>query len=247
MPRFSGKAAIITGAASGIGRQVAIDLASEGASVVICDINSLSETKKLITSTGGSATAVQCDVSNRRQVDELAAEARAAYGEIDILINNAGILITGTLEDTNDEIIDRTVDTNVKSVLYCVQAVAPGMKTKRYGRIVNVASITGKAGDGSTVPIYGASKGAVISMTRSLARSLGPFGITVNAVAPHAIMTPLMDYWDEERRAAAAEKIPVKRLGTAKDVSDLMLFLASEESSFINGETVNINGGYYMD
>jgi 3-oxoacyl-[acyl-carrier protein] reductase len=121
------------------------------------------------------------------------------------------------------------------------------MKRQGYGRIVNVASITGKNGDNSTTFAYGASKGAVIALTRSVARQLGPFGITCNAIAPHAVMTSMMTYWDDEKKQSMADKIPVKRLGTVEDMSHLLMFLASDESSFINGETININGGYYMD
>jgi 3-oxoacyl-[acyl-carrier protein] reductase len=132
-------------------------------------------------------------------------------------------------------------------VLYAIRAAAPIMKEQGYGRIVNVASITGKAGDNTTVFAYGASKGAVISLTRSVARQLGPFGVTCNAIAPHAVMTGLMSYWDEAKKQEIASKIPVRRLGTEQDMSHLMCFLASEESGYINGETVNINGGYYMD
>jgi 3-oxoacyl-[acyl-carrier protein] reductase len=245
--RFTDRVAIVTGAASGIGRRLACDLAAEGARVVVGDVADLAETVGEIEAAGGAVLAGSCDVSDRSQVNALVESAVKAYGRIDILMNNAGILLVGTLEETSDEIIDRTVDVNVKGVLYAVQAVAGHMKAAGYGRIVNVASITGKKGDGSTVPIYGASKGAVISMTRSLARNLGPHGITVNGVAPHAIMTPLMAYWDDTRRRDAAEQIPVRRLGTEADVSSLMLYLASEEAGFINGETVNINGGYYMD
>ena len=109
------------------------------------------------------------------------------------------------------------------------------------------SSITGKAGDNTTVFAYGASKGAVISLTRSAARQLGPFGITCNAIAPHAVMTELMSYWDEAKKGEIAARIPVRRLGTEEDMSRLMCFLASDEASYINGETVNINGGYYMD
>jgi 3-oxoacyl-[acyl-carrier protein] reductase len=162
-------------------------------------------------------------------------------------VNNAGVLIPGTIEETSDEIIDRTLDVNVKGVLYAIRAVTPIMKAQRYGRIVNVASITGKAGDNSTAFVYGASKGAVISLTRSVARQLGPWGVTCNAIAPHAVMTELMRYWDEDRKRDMAERIPVRRLGTEEDMSNLMCFLASEEAGYINGETVNINGGYYMD
>jgi 3-oxoacyl-[acyl-carrier protein] reductase len=121
------------------------------------------------------------------------------------------------------------------------------MKAQKYGRIVNVASITGKNGDNTTVFVYGASKGAVISLTRSVARQLGPHGVTCNAIAPHAVMTDLMHYWDQAKKDDIAARIPVRRLGTEADMSALMCFLASDQSGYINGETVNINGGYYMD
>jgi 3-oxoacyl-[acyl-carrier protein] reductase len=136
---------------------------------------------------------------------------------------------------------------NVKGVVYAIRAVTPIFKKKRYGKIVNVASITGKNGDNSTVFVYGASKGAVISLTRSVARQLGPYNVNVNAIAPHAVMTKMMSYWDDEKKRSFAERIPLRRLGTVQDMANLMLFLASDESSFITGETVNINGGYYMD
>ena len=247
--RFKGKVAIITGAAQGMGKQVALDMTAEGARVVVCDILSdlLEETKKEIEKTGGVCLSIFCDVTDRKQVDAMVQKTVDTFGRIDILINNAGLLTPGTIEGTTDELIDRTLDINVKGVLYAIRAVTPIMKKQHYGRIVNVSSITGKAGDNKTTFAYGASKGAVISLTRSTARALGPFGITANAMAPHAVMTNLMHYWDDEKKRIAAEKIPVRRLGTVQDMSYLMMFLASDESSYINGETININGGYYMD
>jgi 3-oxoacyl-[acyl-carrier protein] reductase len=247
--RFTGKVAIVTGAGAGMGKQVALDMAAEGAKVVICDIQqeALDETKREIEAAGGECLALKCDVSSRAQVEQMIRKAKDSFGRLDILINNAGLLLTGTIEETTDEIIDRTIDINLKGVLYAIRAATPIMKAQRYGRIVNVASITGKNGDNSTVFVYGATKGALITLTRSVARQLGPFGVTCNAIAPHAVMTKLMSYWDEEKKRAAAEKIPVRRLGTCDDMSHLMMFLASDESSFITGETVNINGGYYMD
>lgn len=247
--RFKDKVAVVTGAGQGMGKQVCLDMAAEGARVVVTDIvpELIEEVRSEIESAGGEALALLCDVSSREQVDAMIRKTMDTYGRVDILINNAGLLKTATIEDTTDELIDRTLDINVKGVLYAVRAITPIMKKQRYGRIVNVASITGKRGDNSTTIAYGASKGAVITLTRTAARQLGPFGVTVNAIAPHAVMTTMMQYWDQEKKNRMAEQIPVKRLGTVEDMSWLMMFLASDESGFITGETVNINGGYYMD
>ena len=248
-PRFKDKVAVITGAAKGMGRQTAFDMAGEGAVVVIADIDeaALAKTVADIESHGGKAFGRLCNVASRAQVDSLINQTREKHGALHILINNAGILIPGTIEETTDQIIDKTLDVNVKGVLYAIRAATPIMKAQRYGRIVNVASITGKNGDNTTVFAYGASKGAVISLTRSVARQLGPFGVTCNAIAPHAVMTDLMHYWDQAKKDDIASRIPVRRLGSEQDMAALMCFLASEESGYINGETVNINGGYYMD
>jgi 3-oxoacyl-[acyl-carrier protein] reductase len=196
---------------------------------------------------GDLVVAFDPNIQARPEVDELILGARKEWGRVDILVNNAGLLLPGTIEETTDDIIDRTLAINVKGILYAIRTVAPIMKEQKYGRIINVASITGKAGDNSTVFVYGASKGAVISLTRSVARQLGPFGVTCNAVAPHAVMTEMMKYWTDEKKRKAAESIPVRRLGTIEDIAHLICFLASDEASYINGETVNINGGYYMD
>jgi 3-oxoacyl-[acyl-carrier protein] reductase len=247
--RFEGKTTIITGSAQGMGKQVALDMVAEGARVTISDIlpDLLEETKKEIEDAGGECLSIRCDVTDRYQVDEMVAKTVAAFGTVDILINNAGLLTPATIEETTDELIDRTIDINLKGVLYTIRAVTPIMKAQKYGRIVNVSSITGKRGDNTTTFAYGASKGAVISLTRSTARALGAYGITCNGIAPHAVLTNLMRHWDKANKKDVAEKIPLKRLGTVEDMSYLMMFLASDEASFITGETININGGYYMD
>ncbi|MDR1389373.1 MAG: glucose 1-dehydrogenase [Treponema sp.] len=247
--RFTGKAAIITGSAQGIGFQLARDMAAEGASVAISDVNAalLEEADRQLSKAGITHIAVRCDVSKRSEIDNLVKKTVEAFGRVDILVNNAGILKNFSIEETTDELIDATIDINVKGALYAIRAVTPHMKKQKYGRIINVSSICGKMGDHSTTFAYGASKGALLSVTRSVAYNLGPFGVTCNSIAPHAVMTQLMAYWDEGRRQDAAAKIPVRRLGTVEDISALMLFLASGEAGFINGENVNINGGYYMD
>ena len=249
MERFRGKVAVVTGAAEGMGKQVSLDFSREGANVVVSDIqeDGLKEVEEEITRKKGKCLPVICDMSSRQQVDNLIQRAVETFGKIDILVNNAGVLITGTIEETTDEIIDTTLDVNVKGVLYAIRSVTPVMKKQKYGKIVNVASITGKNGDSTTVFAYGASKGGVISLTRSTARQLWPYGITANAIAPHAVLTRMMSYWDDSKKKSMADKIPLRRLGTVEDISHLIRFLASDESSFITGETVNINGGYYMD
>ena len=247
--RFTGRVAIVTGAAKGMGLATAVELGRGGAAVLMTDIDAagLEESAGTVRAAGGKVMTAACDIQDRKQVDGLIQRAKAELGRVDILVNNAGLLLPGTIEETTDDIIDRTLNINVKGILYAIRTVTPIMKAQAYGRIVNVSSITGKNGDNSTVFVYGASKGAVISLTRSVARQLGPFGVTCNAVAPHAVMTEMMKYWTDEKKKKAADAIPVRRLGTVEDIAHLICFLSSDDSSFINGETVNINGGYYMD
>ena len=247
--RFTGKTAFITGAAQGIGLRLALDMAKEGARVVISDVDeaALAAAGEELAGIGPDFLTLPCDVSSRSQIEEAINACIGKFGRLDILVNNAGLLKSFSIEDTTDELIDKTLDINVKGVLYAIRAVTPIMKKQQYGRIINVASITGKNGDKSTTFAYGASKGAVISLTRSTARALGPFGITCNGIAPHAVLTKMMEYWDDRKKEAVINLIPVRRLGTVEDMSALMMFLASDESGYINGETIYINGGYYMD
>ena len=247
--RFDNRVAIVTGAAKGMGHKTALRMAREGAKVVVTDIDkeALAAFDATLKTENLQGMTMFSDVSSRKDVEAMIDAAMQAYGRVDILVNNAGLLLPGSIEETTDKIIDDTININIKGILYAIRKIAPIMKKQQYGRIINVSSITGKNGDNSTVFVYGASKGAVISLTRSVARQLGPFGVTCNAIAPHAVMTAMMHYWDDAKKQSIAEKIPVKRLGTEEDMASLMCYLASEETGFITGETININGGYYMD
>ncbi len=247
--RFDNRVAIVTGAAKGMGKSTALRMAREGAKVLVTDIDkdALADFDAILKKEKLEGMTMFSNVAVRADVEAMIDAAVKAYGRIDILVNNAGLLLPGTIEETTDEIIDNTLDINVKGILYAIRKIAPIMKKQEYGRIINVASITGKNGDNSTVFVYGASKGAVISLTRSVARQLGPFGITCNGIAPHAVMTAMMHYWDDAKKKSIADKIPVRRLGTEDEMASLMCYLASDETGFINGETININGGYYMD
>lgn len=246
--KLAKKVAIVTGAAQGIGRAIALRLAKEGIFVVVTDINleKLRESEKEVKKFG-ECLSLKVDVSCPDEVNKTVDKVIKKLGRVDILVNNAGITARGSIEKVDDETLDRILAVNFKGTFYCCRTVAPVMKRQNYGKIVNISSITGKQGDNTTVPCYGASKGAVATLTKSLARQLGPFGINVNAVAPHAIDTPMMKYWDEKKRREASESLPVRRLGTPEDVAAAVAFLASDEAAFITGQIINIDGGHFMD
>ncbi len=242
------KVAIITGAAQGIGKAIALRLVKKGIFVVITDINleKLQKTEKEIRKLG-ECLSLKLNVSYPDEVNRIVDEVMKRLGRIDILVNNAGIILTGSIEQVSDELLDKVLTVNFKGTFYCCRAIVPIMKKQHYGKIVNSSSITAKIGDNTTVPCYGASKGAVATLTKSLARVLGPFGINVNAVAPHAIDTPMMKYWSDKKREEVIESLPVRRLGTPEDVVAVVSFLVSDEASFITGQIININGGYLME
>ncbi len=248
--KLSGKTAIVTGSSYGIGKEIAFLFAREGANVVVNCSKSEGKAKQVVSEIekeGGSAFVVKADVADSEHVKRIVNICMKTYGNIHILVNNAGILPFGSIEEITDETLERVFRVNFFGTFYCCREVVPLMKEKRYGKIINISSIAGQRGDHSTAPCYGASKGAMSVFTKSLARQLGPYGINVNAIAPHAIITPMMDYWDEERREKMKESIPLRRLGKPEDVAATALFLVSDDASFITGQIINVNGGYLMD
>jgi 3-oxoacyl-[acyl-carrier protein] reductase len=243
------KVVVVTGAAQGIGKAISLKLLKQGNIVVLTDINKeqLHETEKTLSELGRECSSFALDVSKSLEVKKAVKEIMRERGRIDILVNNAGIAAFCKIEDVTDELLDRMLAVNFKGAFYFCREVAPIMKKQHYGKIINVSSITAKRGDNTTAPCYGASKGALIVLTKSLARQLGPFGINVNAVAPHAIDTPIMQLWDENKKREAGKSLPVQRIGTPEDVASAVSFLASDEASFITGHVINVDGGHFMD
>jgi len=244
------KVAIVTGARRGMGITHALVLAKDGVKVVVADI-SLEDCQKVveeIEKNGGEAIAVKCDVSKKEEVKEMVKETVEKFGKVDILVNNAGITQFKPFLELTEEEWDRTIDINLKGYFLCAQATAEEMAKQKAGVIVNIASVAmGQQGIGfPTLVHYCASKGGIVGMTEALAVELAPFGIRVNAIAPGMIDTPMIDpvKKDPGTMEAMLARVPMHRVGKPEEVSNMVLFLASDASSYITGSTVVIDGGW---
>ncbi len=241
--RLQGKVAIITGAARGIGRETALLFAAEGAKVVICDL--LAEGEEVaeeIRSRGGEAIFYKLDVTDRESVKRMVNTVTERYGRIDILVNNAGITRDAQFLKMTEEDWDKVIAVNLKGVFNVTQAVAPVMVAQGKGKVVNAASVVALYGNfGQTN--YVASKAGVIGMTKVWARELGRKGINVNAVAPGFIQTEMTAKVPEKVLQMVRERTPLGRLGTPRDVAYAYLFLASDESDYVNGAVLSVDGG----
>jgi 3-oxoacyl-[acyl-carrier protein] reductase len=246
-PRLRGRTALVTGAARGIGRAIALRYAAEGASLVLVDVQEATELCDALRKAGSKALSYRVDITDAAAVEDMVADAVGSLGSLDILVNNAGIITRGSFADLTLETWKKVLDVNLNGNFNCCKAVVPHMVRNGYGRIVNISSIAGKIGDVTAAPAYGTSKGAVNAFTKSLARELARFGITVNAIAPHAIETEMSAQWSAEKRAAIIDSIPLKRLGKPQEVAEAAVFLASEGAGFITGEVMDMNGGFLMD
>jgi 3-oxoacyl-[acyl-carrier protein] reductase len=247
--KLKDRVAIITGGARGIGKAIASAFVREGIKVCLVDANQgiLETTQNEIQKTREEILALTCDITKSADVKAAVNQVQKTWGRIDILVNNAGIIRRGTIETVTEEDWDRVIEVNLKGTFNCCKAVAGIMKQQGYGKIVNVSSIAGKMGDITSAPGYGPSKAGVDALTKTLARQLAPYGINVNAVSPHAIETEMSAQWSEERRREIIASIPLGRLGKPEDVAEAVLFLASDDASFITGEILDVNGGALMD
>lgn len=243
-----GKTAVVTGASRGIGRAVAIKLASLGANIVLnyrSSIESVQQVLEDIKAAGSNAVAVQGDVSSFSDAEKIIKAAVDNFGSIDILVNNAGITKDGLLMRMKEEDFDGVIDVNLKGTFNCIRHAAPFMVKQRSGRIVNMSSVVGITGNAGQVN-YSASKAGVIGITKSTARELASRGITVNAVAPGFIQTDMTDVLPEKAKEGLLNGIPLKRFGKPEDIAEAVAFLVSDSGSYITGQIINIDGGMVM-
>jgi 3-oxoacyl-[acyl-carrier protein] reductase len=236
--------ALVTGAARGLGRCFAVDLAAAGAKVACVDINAeaLAETISSIRAAGGTAEPIAADVTNSQRVDEVIDEVVKLWGGLDILVNNAGITRDNLIMRMKDDQWDAVLNINLKGTFLFTRAAARPLCKSKCGRIINIASVSGLMGNPGQAN-YSASKAGVIGLTRTISRELAGRGVTVNAVAPGFIATEMTAKLGEEMLEKIKEEIPLKRLGLPQDVSDAVLFLASDAAEFITGQVLTIDGG----
>lgn len=245
--RLKEKVSLITGGGQGIGQAIASLFAEEGSNIAVCDINqdSLNDTAKLIKNKGRECATFACDVTNITQVNEMVDKILDKFGKIDILVNNAGITRDGLLVRMGDDDWDKVLGVNLKGTFNCSKAVAKAMMKARGGKIVNIASIIGIIGNPGQAN-YAASKGGVIALTKTMAKELASRNINVNAIAPGFIKTAMTDKLTAPIKEAMLKEIPLNRFGEQADVANLALFLASDDSSYITGHVIQVDGGMVM-
>lgn len=243
------KACIVTGGGAGIGRAISLALAREGAHVAVWDLNGANATEvaQTIKHMGGRSLAEQMDVSIWEEVTSSTQKVLDEFGGIEILVNNAGICQVGPIEQIEEEDWDRILAVNLKGVFLCSKSVMGIMKHQKSGKIINMASMAGKAGGIAVGAHYAASKAAVICFTKSLAKELAPYGVNVNAIAPGVVETEMTRMITGGDWGGYLKTIPLGRIGSADDVANAAVFLVSDDASYLTGEIIDVNGGQFMD
>ncbi|MBI4713146.1 MAG: 3-oxoacyl-[acyl-carrier-protein] reductase [Planctomycetes bacterium] len=241
------KVAIVTGSGRGIGREIALKLASGGCNITLVDVdeNTLSQTAKDIEVKGVKVLTVKADVTSVVDTERIADETVKSFGKIDILVNNAGITRDNLIMRMKEDEWDRVLAINLKGTFNCTKAVSRYMMKERSGRIVNIASVIGIGGNVGQAN-YAASKAGVIAFTKSAAKEFAPRNINVNAIAPGFIQTAMTEVLKDDIKAKMMERIPLQRLGTVQDVANAVMFFVSEESNYITGQTLVVDGGMIM-
>lgn len=246
--RLEGQVALVTGASRGIGRAIAMALASEGAMVVIDYNGSAARAEEVvdqIRKDGGKAEALQCNVADHSACKTMIDDVIERFGRLDILVNNAGITRDGLLMKMSEEDFDAVIDTNLKGAFNCIKHVSRQMIRQKGGRIISISSVSGVMGNAGQAN-YSASKAGIIGLTKAAARELARKGITVNAVAPGFIQTEMTEVLSEAVKTAVTEEIPMKHFGRPEDIAQTVLFLASKEAGYITGQVICVDGGMAM-
>lgn len=244
---LTNKTAIVTGAGSGLGKQIVLTFAKEGADVVLIDVNleGAEAVAQEIRGLGRKAVAIKTDITNEADVKKMARTTVDAWGKIDILVNSAGISRSANIQDISLAQWNKMVSINLTGTFLCCREVIEQMIGQGYGKIINISSISGVTGRSVGVD-YSATKSGVIGITRTLALQVADKGINVNAIAPGPIITPIHDTWLKEDLDKLLATVPFKRAGKPQDVAELALFLASDKAGWITGEVVSVNGGIFM-
>jgi 3-oxoacyl-[acyl-carrier protein] reductase len=244
---MTNRIALVTGASRGIGRACALALSAAGAKVVLAarQLDKLEEVAAEIKAKGGEAFVISLDLSAPDSIKESFSKAAKEFGRIDILVNNGGVTRDGLALRMKRDDWDTVIQTNLSGAFLCIQQVMPGMLKERWGRIVNISSVVGEAGNAGQAN-YAASKAGLIGLTKALALELASRNITVNAVAPGFIETDMTSQLNDEQKTRTLEGIPLKRMGKAEDIAAAVKFLCSDEASYITGHVLDVNGGMLM-
>ena len=244
---FNERVAVVTGAAHGIGAATADVLSAQGATVAVVDIDlpAAEQVAAAINDSGRKAKAYKCDVSRPAEVDQLVKNVVADFGRLDILVNNAGICPRISIADMTEDWFDRIVNVNMKSVFFLTRAAAENMKLRRWGRVVNISSTGGRIGGVYNATVYSGTKAAIIAITKTMAREYAAFGILVNSVAPGAVDTPMMTK-GMANLDAYVQTVPLKRLSQPVEIAHSIAHLCAEETTWVTGATLDVNGGVVM-